>query len=324
MISRSRLQHALRQAAIQATLAPSLYNTQPWRFDVASDQLRIALDYDRWLPHHDPDGRQLTVSCGCALLNARVSLAADGLVTAVTRFPGGSDGIAALLTPTAEADPTVARDDLEDLAGLASTVSVRHTNRQGFTCGIADTTAIRHAQAAAAREGAELLHLETADQRRTALALHHEAGRLSADDPARLAEHRAWAATAGLIPDRSERIGSEVTASALRTDRRSGRPGGPQLFLLSSADDNPLGWLRAGEALERILLQLTGQGYVTSLSSQVTQLPETRDRLRNALGLAAHPLVLLQVGLAPPSPPTRRRRLVEVIVDSSEGLVRTD
>jgi len=82
--------HALRRAAAQATLAASVHNTQPWRLVVAAGTLEIHADWTRKLSVLDPSGRQLLISCGCALFNARVALAAAGYQADVERFPDPS------------------------------------------------------------------------------------------------------------------------------------------------------------------------------------------------------------------------------------------
>ena len=75
----------------------------------------------------------------------------------------------------------------------------------------------------------------------------------------------------------------------------------------------PLAWLQAGEALERIWLEVTRAGYAMSLFTQVIEVPGTRQRLRLELGLTMHPHVLLRIGRAPATPASRRRKLVEVL-----------
>src|SRR5438128_5668821 len=77
----------LRRAAVRATRAPSIHNTQPWRFMISGDVLHLWADPDRRLRVLDPHGRQLLLSCGCALFNARVSLADAGYAAVVRRFP---------------------------------------------------------------------------------------------------------------------------------------------------------------------------------------------------------------------------------------------
>lgn len=60
---------AMRRAAVRGTLAPSVHNTQPWGFELGSDGLSIRTDPSRRLHVLDPTGRQMTISCGCALFN---------------------------------------------------------------------------------------------------------------------------------------------------------------------------------------------------------------------------------------------------------------
>src|SRR5688572_15759901 len=83
---------ALVSAAVAlATRAPSLHNTQPWRW--AFDERTVHLRADRlhWLPATDPEGRDLLLSCGAALHHLRVALAARGVATEVQRFPDPAD-----------------------------------------------------------------------------------------------------------------------------------------------------------------------------------------------------------------------------------------
>ena len=94
----------LWEAAAAARLAPSIHNTQPWRFVLIPDALQIHADRDRQLRVADPDGRQLMLSCGCALFNARATLAARGYDAVVSRLPDPDDpGLVARLGATGPA-----------------------------------------------------------------------------------------------------------------------------------------------------------------------------------------------------------------------------
>jgi len=55
-------------------------------------------------------------------------------------------------------------------------------------------------------------------------------------------------------------------------------------MVLGTAKSTRSAWLRAGEALQRILLEATRLGFVVSLASQVADVPSTRDRLGKELG----------------------------------------
>ena len=60
---------------------------------------------------------------------------------------------------------------------------------------------------------------------------------------------------------------------------------------------------------------MTRHGFVASPLTQVTEVPSTRTELRRELGLVSYPHVLLRIGRAPAAPASRRRRLVDVLVE---------
>jgi hypothetical protein len=66
----------LAAAARTAGFAPSIHNTQPWRWRVSGPTLELWAVRDRQLAVVDPEGRMLAVSCGAALHHPRVALAA--------------------------------------------------------------------------------------------------------------------------------------------------------------------------------------------------------------------------------------------------------
>ena len=81
----------LAEAATAAGRAPSVHNTQPWRWRVLPDRMELHADRSRQLGVSDPDGRLLMISCGAALHHARVALAAEGWRPVVTRHPRPGD-----------------------------------------------------------------------------------------------------------------------------------------------------------------------------------------------------------------------------------------
>jgi hypothetical protein len=85
------------------------------------------------------------------------------------------------------------------------------------------------------------------------------------------------------------------------------------LMVLGTDEDDPVSWLRAGEALERIWLEVTRAGYAMSLFTQLVEVADTRQLLRSELGLGMYPHVLLRVGRAPATRASRRRKLVDVL-----------
>jgi nitroreductase len=114
----------LAEAAAAAGAAPSIHNTQPWRWQVRPDGLDLYAQRDRQLVATDPDGRMLTISCGTALHHARVALAAEGWQAVVSRLPDSADpDLLARITlgDRAPVSPEAMR--------LYQTVRLRHTDR---------------------------------------------------------------------------------------------------------------------------------------------------------------------------------------------------
>jgi nitroreductase len=326
-VGSGRPAEALRRAAVRATYAPSVHNTQPWYFVIGPEVLEIHADLTRQLAVLDPTYRQLIISCGCAVFNARVSLAADGFAAGVQRHWLG-DG----REPNAETSRSPGID--RNLAPLYPLVELRRTNRRQFADDHVAPELVATLQTAAAQEGAGLFAVEEEAHRAAVTLLSQRAEAVEEADPAYRSELRVWVTE-------DQRRGDGVPISTLpRPDGRGGAPtlpldvvplrnfGDPgalglttgtrlsmnqTLLLLGTDSDDPLSWLRAGEALERVWLEVTRAGYAMSLFTQIIEVPATREQLRSELGLNMRPHMLLRVGRAPATPASRRRKLVEVL-----------
>jgi hypothetical protein len=314
---------ALEHAADQARLAPSVHNTQPWRFHIDGHGLEVVADRSRQLSVLDPTGRQLLVSCGCAVLNARVGLAARGFGCTVAAFadPFRPDLVARLELDHGSPDPT--------LAALDHVVAQRQTNRRTFGDGALDEGLVGMLRDAARAEGAKLRPIATVE--RTTLArLCREADREQNADPAYRAELRRW--TSG-DPGRLDGVraltiprveGEVVDEMPLRDFDTQGQGWLPathcgsteQLFVLSGGQEDPAGWLQVGQALERVLLEVARHGYVANPMTQVIEVDWARAALRSTLALQEFPDVLLRVGWAPTTPGSLRRNPDDLITES--------
>ena len=108
--------------------APSVHNTQPWRFRVQPDVIELWADPERALPIADPGNRELRVACGAALYNLRLALQGCGVRPLVTlpADPERPDFLASVRYGGRKA-PTPAQ------LRLLAAVPKRHTNRRPFT-----------------------------------------------------------------------------------------------------------------------------------------------------------------------------------------------
>ncbi len=99
----------------------------------------------------------------------------------------------------------------------------------------------------------------------------------------------------------------------LPTQTRSSRK--QCLLLLGTDADDAASWLRAGEALERVLLEVAHHGFTASPLTQVVEVASARAALRTELCLTTYPHVLLRVGRAAVTPGTTRRDLRDVLTE---------
>src|SRR6516165_5134766 len=81
----------IRDAVMLAGRAPSLHNSQPWRWVVEDTKMHLWADPRRMLHATDHTGRELTLSCGAVLDHLRVAMAAAGWDSATERLPDPSE-----------------------------------------------------------------------------------------------------------------------------------------------------------------------------------------------------------------------------------------
>jgi nitroreductase len=317
---------AVEAAADQARLAPSVHNTQPWTLITRPDRLELRADRTRQLTVLDPMGRELVQSIGAALFNARAALAAAGWAVTVERMPDAADpDLLAVVTPLA-----FAGDPDPDLAVLAPEIARRRTNRRKFADEPVPAEVVDALTAAIAAEGAQLIPVLTTEHRLLIATLTQQADAVQTENPAYRAELERWTTrprvTGDGVPSSAVPLvdGSAEDDVPIRAFAAGGAGVLPArtrssvhqtMVVLATRQDDPEAWLRSGEALQRLLLELTRRGLVASPLTQALETIPTRARLGEALTWGAHPQMLLRIGSAEPTEPTARRPRTDVIRD---------
>ncbi|MET7418741.1 nitroreductase family protein [Dactylosporangium sp. NPDC005555] len=318
---------ALTDAVLAALGAPSILNTQPWRWRIDGDTAQLRADRTRQLPVIDPDGRLLTLSCGAALHHARVALAAEGIGCEVAYLPDADDPD--LLATVRHAGP------VERAAGpqrLRRAMGIRRTDRRPFADRDVPDAALDRLREAAAAAGADLHLVRPQDLVGVVVAAGHAAD-VEEGDPAYRAELAAWVrdddadgvppATAAGSGPRTVPI-RDFTGTA---ERPSVYTGGEvadrhaRYAVLVTRGDLPRDWIAAGEALSAVLLTATGDGLAASPMSDLVEVEPARTVLRRMLGDVGHPAMVVRVGVpgragAAPEPP---RRSSDDVVDGAGG-----
>lgn len=287
---------ALRRAAVRAASAASVRDTQPWRLRLGERSLEVHADRSRQLEVVDPRARHLTISCGCALFNARRSLAGDGVPVRISRRADPRrPTLLARIVPSqgAGVDPT----GVQELTGLGD---VRLVEPAALGAAEVDEAVLTVLERAAASEGVHATIARTTARRTQLAALAEVADVIERLNPGVEAERRAWAVATG-------RRNAPVKDTPTYHSRTC-------FVLLDGAQDEHEEWLRAGEALQRLLLELSRNGLAAALLLQVTDVPVARAQLRRTLAPGREPLALLCIGAAD-GRGGRRRRLADVLDD---------
>jgi hypothetical protein len=330
-----------------ATLAPSMHNAQPWKFafDERSRTFALRADTSRGMPQADPEGRALHLGCAAALFNLRVAAVNAGWETVTRLLPDSSDP--QLLAELVLAQP---REAYDELAGLYPAIRRRHSSRVPFRAERIEEPLLDVLRRAALLEGARLV-IPGELHRQTILDLAREADLLDLEDPAYQAEMAQWVGDrdgpreaggggAGAkerdfgIPGyalgprpRSGGAPMRDFGAAADTGRavEKGAPGrtarreyadfeeSPQLALLGTVHDRPADWMRAGQALERVLLEATLDGLVTSVASQALERSELRWAARDPEYAMGHVHMVIRLGYGPEGLSTRRRPVTDVL-----------
>ncbi|MFD0591637.1 Acg family FMN-binding oxidoreductase [Catellatospora coxensis] len=314
-------EQVLRDAARTALAAPSVFNTQPWRWHAGPDGLRLYADRRRSLPVADPAGRLLTVSCGAALHHARTALAAAGHDVQVRQLPDPAD-------PDLLAELRIVGPYRPHLAELQASAAIRRrrTDRRPFTSEQV-TEAECWALIVAGSGSTPTCTWSTSTRSRSwpwrpcgprAAAVRRRlpgrAGRLDAPS----AVERRGVPTETTVRAVQRRVPIRDYAPFGGQTMHPGRDtdAGARYLIVFTDDDTPPAWLRAGQALSAVLLTAV-HGLGSAPISDVTEVADTRDELRRLLPGLGEPQVCVRVGHAPPGePPPVTRRSAEESIDA--------
>jgi nitroreductase len=303
-----------RDVVSAATRAPSIHNTQPWRFTASADRLAVHYDPARSLPVLDPSHRQQVISCGAAVEFAAVTLRASGREVAVDVLADPADPDH-LVTLRVLGDRAAGADDL----ALAAAVGDRHTTRDPFLPQDVPAGLFDRLQREAGEHGVWLSDVSRDGAELVTARLLERAEEVEQGDPAYRAELEAWlrtdpravdgipvdavpaddpAARATNWPVRDFLVGQRTPAptAPVADDDPAPSVERPTVLLLGTMGDDRAAWVQAGRALGRVLLRLTATGLAAAPMTQALDWPATRTRLQVELSLVGHPQMLLRLG----------------------------
>jgi hypothetical protein len=319
------LEPSLDSAGIEAVVtaaaaAPSVLNCQPWRFHAYQGAIDVFVALGDAPLMLDPTCREVYLSLGAAVLNLRLAIVARGRAAAVQLLPSPHD---LKLVARVRIGAAARTPPLE--AALFDAIPKRRSSRMPFLDEPVSGADFGDLQDAAAVEGAHLDEVSGGHRAAIVDALH-DADRAQSSDPVLLRE--VYGLTVGRqradvgIPVESlgpRPLDSQAVVRDLTLGQHvPGRPAAefesePLLGVLLTTGDDPIDWLRAGMALERVLLTATMRGLSVGLLSHVTEEVDLRKIVRDPTKPWRHPQIVLRFGYGPAMPATPRRPVAEVL-----------
>jgi hypothetical protein len=306
-----------------ACRAPSLHNSQPWRWVAEGDNLQLFVDPNRAVRETDCSGREALISCGAVLDHLIVAMAAAGWTAKVDRFPNPNNRLHLASIDFSPMDLVT-----NGHRRRANAILLRRTDRLPFAAppgwDSLEPVLRRVVYSDAVRLDviADDLrpHLAQASQLTEALRLY---------DSSYHAELQWWTAAFEVtdgIPrsslvsaaecDRVD-VGRTFPVTHHRERRAEVDEDHSKILVLSTYDDRPDSVLRCGEMLSAVLLDATMGGLATCTLTHITEIPASRQIVAQLIGQDTTPQVLIRVGRAPSiddvPPPTPRRPLRDVL-----------
>ena len=296
----------VKRAVQLACRAPSVHNSQPWRWVAEGAGLHLFVDRRRWVHSADRSGREAIISCGAVLDHLRIAMVAAGWQAHIERFPNPNnrDHLASLEFSPLEFVTDAQRKRTE-------AILQRRTDRLPLdrpTYWASFEPVLR----SSVDESVAMLDVLSDDVRPQLVEASQLTEALRRDDASYHAELQWWtspfALSEGVPPDAlasdSEQQRVDVARdfpSRSHLDRRVDvAVDWSKVLVLSTAEDTRTDVLRCGEALSTVLLECTMAGMATCTLTHLIELRDSRDIVRELIGGRGEPQVLIRVGIAPP------------------------
>ena len=305
-----------------AARAPSIHNTQPWRFHADDYSIELYADPGRKL-RVDPLGRELLISCGAALFGLRIGIRSLGYLPAVELLPDPGRLRLVARVSLGEPQPVSAAD-----RRILEALPHRHTHRGSFAPGALPAGLLAGLQHDALAEGATLALLDRTHAYERLADITTAVTRRQNLDPNARADTMDWTRD----PASRARDGVPSSAFTAATDSHRGRlpqrdfdlgrglglldAGGPppaSTAILLTPGDGRGDWLCAGQALHRVLAHAASTWVFASIHTQPLEAAAIRELIKDRLALPGAPQLILQFGRAQTTSVTARRPPAELL-----------
>lgn len=320
-----KLKNQIKSLLKYVILAPSGYNSQPWKFKLGDNFLEILPDYTRARLNTDPDYREFFMSLGAAAFNLEVAAKHFGLGFNKTYRLDEKNHQHSIYFEFAE------KKLLVDSSPLFEAISIRHTNRFSYQDTNIPKTLIETLYSLPRPSSVELNLITRPGDKTTMAALIHQSFILWYKNKMLTEELESWLrddlsiSKDGLptgvlnlyklaINTKYLMMKEDQTIKNQSEHEQNLAKTAPALVVISTKNDNIQNWFEAGEFFESFVLTLALHGYTTDHFNQPLFLKKPRQDVARIVGSHSFPQLLLRFGLPTvKTPKTSRRPLHELL-----------
>lgn len=300
-----------------AILAPSLQNTQPWKFAVRGDEIRVLADTLRWMPVTDPDQRELYISVGCALTNLLVAATHFGFRYEVHYFPQDDDKLWVATVKFIDQNHSMTLADRE----LFYAIPQRHTNRQVYLNKAVSERDLQEIRNAVDDPNVSLFLTDSIEVKRRVDQLQVQADFTQFADPHYRDELAYWMNQGALNPSwLISRVGQmavtylNMGSTMIQKDAEL-LASAPLVGVLSTAENGHYHQVKAGEVFEHIALAGTGLRMGIQPMSQLLQVPALKAEVSALTSTPElEPQFIFRIGYAEPAAGYTPRQQLESVL----------
>jgi hypothetical protein len=327
-----RLDRDAAEAAVDvAVRAPSIHNTQPWRWVFDGEALTLLADRSRQLRVADPSGHSLLISCGAAVLLTELGLRAAGWRVESVLFPDPDDKeVLARFRAVGRQEPD------EEVHAQVEAALRRQSDRRPFSPEPVSDEEMEKLRDATRGEGVYVDFPTRPDQQLDLAVAVSWADREERRDQAYIDEMNQWlrdpdvnATSDGLPLDAVPHVSAdhprhtdvpvrdfEVGVSGrLLIDRDVDER--PLIGVVFTDSDMPIDQLRSGGGMMRLMIEAELLGLTSCPLSQAVDLTAFRGRVQDLMGWTDYPQMMLRIGhpteTTQAAPRTPRRATSDVL-----------
>ncbi|MGB4267878.1 MAG: hypothetical protein WBK20_01725 [Spirochaetota bacterium] len=309
-----------------ASFAANGHNTQPWKFSISQNTIRLLPDFSRRLPVVDPDDRELFISLGCALENLIIAAGNLGFMSEVQYFPNNepNDCIRINLKPfTSNVDEN-----------LHKAIPVRQSTRSEYDGNPVPKAKLRQLEKAKPKSNVYIQLFTDNKDIKPLTELVMEGNIKQYDDDKFLEELQTWIRfsdseairTMDGLPGRCSgnpsvprwfgKLFFNLTVNGenqAKTDQKKIRTSSGLALFISEKDDKQ-SWIETGRTFERFALLATTLNIKNAHLNQAIEVPDVRKQLTEHLNLGSmKPQLLIRFGYAKPLPYSLRRPVDQIV-----------